>query len=332
MKHRFGLIERWRVRARRPAAVCVLGALGLLGTPAPGVGQVGLPAACTVDGSSDAECLLAVASMRAVQERIGTALWGGNPVTGTASTLGMRLGSMPRLSAAARLTLVPMDLPPLLDRAADGSQRGLVPALAAQAAVGLLQGWSPLPTVGGVLSMDVIGSVAFAPLPGGHGFRNSVVGWSAGARVGLMRESFTLPGVSVTTSYGRSNAVALGDPSSATHDGFARGAISDLNATLAASQRISALRLTGGVAFDRYASRARIGYQPEGSDGERVERTGRLATDRRSWFVNASWTALIFHGAAEIGWQEIPAPAGLPAGVRVDPVGWWAGLAFRVSI
>jgi hypothetical protein len=332
VRHRFGLIERWRIRPRHHAAVCVVGALLLLGRSAPSAGQEGLPGECTVGGSSDAECLLAVASMRAVQERIGIALWGGNPVPGTASTLGMRLGSTPRLSASTRLALVPVDLPPLLDRTADGSRRGLIPGLAAQATVGLLQGWSPLPTVGGVLSLDGIGALAFAPLPRGHGFQNSAVAWSVGARVGLMRESFTLPGVSLTTSYGRSNAVALGDPASASHDGFARGAISDLNATLAASQRISALRITGGVAFDRYASRARIGYQPEAGGGERVEVAGRLTTDRRSWFANAAWTALIFHGIAEVGWQEVPDPTGLPAGVRVDPAGWWAALAFRVSI
>jgi hypothetical protein len=320
----------WRAPARLAVVFLLLTAL-----PAPVRAQGGLVAACAAAGADEPECRLAVASMRAVQERVGTALWGGNPVPGTASTLGMRIGSSPRISASSTLTLVPVELPPLLDRSRDSAERGWIPGISAQASVGVLQGWSPLPTMGGVLSLDLLGTLGVAPLPRGRGLQGTAFGWSAGARAGLLRESFTLPGVSLTTSYGRSNRVGYGDPASDTQDGFARGSISDLNGTLAVSQRIAAVRLTGGVALDRYTSRAHIGYQ--GTDGlvgpsRRVEARGRVTSDRRSWFANASWTTLIFHSSAEVGWQEIPDPVGLPAGVRVDPVGWWAGLAFRISL
>jgi hypothetical protein len=308
-------------------------AVGLALAPAGAAAQTGLEATClATTGGDRAECLLAVATVRAVQDRVGTALWGGNPVPGTASTLGMRIGSTPRVSVSGSLAAVPADLPPLLDRTAERSQRTVLPAASAQATVGVLQGWSPLPTVGGVLSLDLIGRLSVAATPTAHGFDSGpAVGWAAGVRVGALRESFTLPGVSLTGSYGRSSNVTLGDPSLGSSDGFTRGSVSDLSATLAASQRISALRLTGGVAFDRYGSDARIGYTSPETSLSVLER-GRVTTDRRSWFANAAWTFLIFHATTELGWQELSTPRDLPPSVRVDPVGWWAAVAFRMSI
>jgi hypothetical protein len=308
-------------------------AMGLVLVPAVAAGQSGLEATCrAAAGPDQAECLLGVATVRTIQERAGTALWGGSPVPGTASTLGMKIGSTPRVSVSGRLVVVPAALPPLLDRGEDQARRTVLPGMGVQATVGVLPGWSPLPTVGGVMSLDLIGRLSLASLPGGPGFRDgTTLGWSAGARVGVLRESFTLPGVSVTTSYGRSSSITFGDLALDTSDGFTRGAISDLNATLAVSQRISALRLTGGVAVDRYATNAVIGYT-SAETGLPVLARGRVTTDRRSWFANAAWTFLIFHAVTEVGWQVLPGTVDLPEGVRIDPVGWWAGAAFRVSI
>jgi hypothetical protein len=326
-----------RARFRPGAAVAVaMAAAAWLVAPSPGAGQSALETRCAAAEEHVApECFLALAGTRAVQERVGIALWGGSPVPGTASTLGMRIGSTPRVSVSARLSLVPMEVPPLLDRARFPSGREgrtLIAAVSAQTTVGVFQGFSPLPTVGGVLSVDALTRLSAARLPGGAGFDDGVaVGWSGGVRVGVLRESFTMPGVSVTTSYGRSTSVTLGDPGGETSEGFTRGGISDLNATLSVSRRISAVRLTGGVAADRYASDVRVAYH-DLVLRERVMDRGRVTTDRRSWFANVSWTSLVFHSSAEFGWQVIPDPAGLPSDVDVDPVGWWAGVAFRLSI
>lgn len=322
-----------RSAVRRLVPMCATAALLAAVHPAAAGAQSGLEASCrAMVGPTASECLLAVATTRAVQERVGIALWGGSPVPGTASTLGMRIGSTPRASLSARLKLVPAEPPPLLDRARAGSERAWIPAASGQATLGVFQGWSPLPTVGGVLSVDVLARLSAARLPRGAGFdHGAALGWSAGVRIGALRESFTMPGVSLTTSYGRSTAVAFGDPDGNTTDGFSRGSISDLNATLAASRRIGPLRLTGGVAGDRYSTDARVGYRDPLSRSLNTDR-GRVTTDRRSWFGNVSWTTLIFHASGEFGWQEIPEPGDLPAGVSVDPVGWWAGVAFRLSI
>ncbi|NIP83817.1 MAG: hypothetical protein GWM90_33150 [Gemmatimonadetes bacterium] len=320
--------RRWS-SGRAGAALAVV-ALGLA-APAGAAGQDDLARLCVRLEGESGECHLAAAAVRLVHPRLGVALWGGSPVPGTASTLGMRLGSVPRISLSTRLVLVPMELPPLPDRAA-GSSRSLVPALSTQGTVGILPGLSPMPTVGGVLSLDAIGRIGYAGLPGGKGFESGGVwGWSLGLRVGGLRESFTLPGVSLTLAYGRSGGVAYGDPSGATTDGHVRGGISDLSATLAASKRIAAVGLTAGVAVDRYGSDVDLAYRSFPL-GPRIEEAADATTDRWSGFVNASWTLLILHASAELGWQEAPAPPGLPGDVAVDPVGWWASVALRLSI
>lgn len=296
----------------------------------PAAAQESLDQYCQSAGTGTGECELAVSSIQGAQPRIGLALFGGSPVPGTASTLGMRIGRMPRISVSGRFTLVPVRVAPLADRDA-GTGTGWIPGLSTQAVVGILPGWSPLPTVGGVLSLDAIARVSWAALPN-SGYRDDHAwGWLAGLRLGALRESFTLPGVSLTASYGRSTEITYGDPEGASTDGFWEGSITDLNATLAVTKRLSALRLTAGAAVDRYSSDIRAGYRTTPLSPQ-VAFEAEADTDRWSAFANASWTLLIFHASAEVGLQEAPEAEGLPADVDVDPIGWWGGLAFRISI
>lgn len=311
-----------------PALAVALAAAGVL---APAAAQDGLDGLCTPGVALTEECYLAAASVRGIQQRIGVALWGGSPMPGSASTLGMRLGSFPRMSFSARVLLVPTTLPPLTDRSTDESRTAWVTALSAQGTVGLFSGFSPMPTVGGVLSLDATARASWAPLPSDKGFDGGVWGWMVGVRLGALRESFTLPGISVAGSYGHSSEVTFGDPEAATTDGFWQGSVSDLKGTLAATKRIGPVGLTGGVAWDRYGSDVRVGYRATPAAPQTVTETDAV-TERWSAFVDASWTLLVFHGILEAGWQETPEPEGLPTGVDGDAAGWWAGLSFRLSI
>jgi hypothetical protein len=294
-------------------------------------------AACAalLTASTVAECRLAVGAARVIQPRLGAALFGGSAVPGTASTLGMRLGSFPRLSLAFRLTGAPTEVPPILNRQAGAADPGtaLLVGVAADAAVGILGGFSPLPTVGGVLSLDLIARAGVVPLPGSRGFDDGGAwGVSLGARVGALRESFTLPGVSLTGSYARISSIALGDPERGTTDGFFDGgAITDLRAALAATKRLGPVGLTGGVAVDRYSSDLEAGFR-DGFGGPQLQVEGDAVHDRWSAYAGASWTLLIFHASVELGWQEAPVPDGIPADVELDPIGWFGGAAFRISI
>lgn len=281
--------------------------------------------------SGTAECRLAVGAARVIQPRLAAALFGGNAVPGTASTLGMRLGSLPRMSVSFRVTAAPAEVPPIVDRTTSEGDRAFLTGFGAQASMGVLTGFSPLPTVGGVLSLDLLARVAVLPLPGDDFHDGAAWGWAVGARLGALRESFTLPGVSLTGTYARISRTAVGDPNDGTTDGFFQGAVNDLRADLAATKRVGLVGLTAGVAWDRYASDLVAGFRDgAGAPPSRIE--GDAVNHRWSAYANASWTLLIFHAAAELGWQESPVPAGIPAGTRVDPVGWFGGLAIRVSI
>lgn len=276
-----------------------------------------------------AECFLAASAVRLIHPRVGTALWGGSPVPGSASTLGMRLGSVPRFTVAGRLVVLPIELPPLTDRG-ERSSRALAAGLSGQTTVGILPGWSPLPTVGGFMSLDATVRGSLLRLPDNQGFEDSyVLGGSVGLRLGLLRESFTLPGISVTGAYGRSTDLAFGDPT--TDDGHIDGAIAGWNLTGAITKRTGPVGVTAGVALDRYSGEVDFshrGFTPGGM----VTGTADAVTDRWSAFGNLSWTFLVFHASLEAGWQESPMPEGLPASISVDPTGWWAGAAFRLSI
>ena len=290
--------------------------------------QTELGGACA-GATEPSECNLAAATAQVIQPRVGLALWGGNPVPGTGSTMGFRVGSSPRISGSLRFRVVPTTLPPLLDRTRNDARTGLVTGLGLQSSVALVHGTSLLPTVGGFLSVDAIGRLAVASLPTGKGFDDgSVWGGALGLRLGLLRESFTLPGLSITATYGRSTTVTFGDPELLTSAGLMRGSVSALSATAVASRWVFGLRLAGGVSWDRFGSRVTLHYDgaPAGSS---------LSADavlrRWSGFGSLTWSRLIYHAAVEIGVQETPTFGTLPAGENMDPVAWWVALSFRVT-
>lgn len=277
---------------------------------------------------SNPECQVAAAAVRTIHPRVGLALWGGNPVPGTASTLGMRLGSVPRFSGSSRVVVLPVELPPLPDRSADEASRATAVGLSTQLSVGILQGISPLPTVGGFLALDAVGRASWFLLPDGQGFADdNVLGASLGLRLGLLRESFTMPGLSLTGSYGQSTRFAFGDPAGG-GDGFIEGGIGNLNLTAATTKRVGLVSLTAAGSLDRYMTAVDFRYP----GGPSAAQTATGITDRWSVLGNVSWTFMILHASLEAGWQQAPVPDGLPAAVVVNPTGWWAGAALRLSI
>ena len=94
--------------------------------------------------------------------RFAVAAVGGNPVAGTASTLGMRMPGSPRWSIALRSTVARASLPPVPDGGADTPTLWSVNA---DAAVGLFNGVNLLPTIGGFGSIDVLASIGVVSAP-----------------------------------------------------------------------------------------------------------------------------------------------------------------------
>jgi hypothetical protein len=128
----------------------------------------------------------------------GILMAGGNPTLGTASTGGVRLGLIPRVSLTGRINVVGARLPDIREEADGGTEEFTVPAPAvgANLSIGLTQGFSVAPMIGGFGAIDLLGSVSVLPLELiGEDFGDNAFSWGAGARVGLIRESFFNPGV-----------------------------------------------------------------------------------------------------------------------------------------
>ena len=116
--------------------------------------QEELRAQCTTGGATVPFCELAVLGLENLAARAGIVSAGGNPVPGTASTFGMRLGPLPRMSLAARFTVMPVELPPIFVRGQDETPDGLASSVNLDASVGLFTGFSVAPTVGGLPNVE----------------------------------------------------------------------------------------------------------------------------------------------------------------------------------
>ena len=144
-------------------------------------------------------CVEGVLALEAVRGGVGIAASQGSPVPGSSSTLGRRLGLSPRIAFSTRASLSRVAIPDPRTGDVLAEQRSfLVPAAEAVLTAGVLNGVSVLPTVGGILSADLIGTVGAAKLSEQDGFATPLRWLGYGVRLGLIRESFTLPGLSVT--------------------------------------------------------------------------------------------------------------------------------------
>jgi hypothetical protein len=156
-------------------------------------------------------CREGALALQAGHAAVGVVAAGGAQITGAASTLGRRFGGMPRLSLGLRGGVAFVGTPDVERGLTSGG--GSSPAFATQLtlAAGLLDGFSLAPTVGGILSLDAFATASALFLPGARGFDGSVGAWGVGLSLGVLRESFTLPGVTVSLARRNVGEVRLGD-------------------------------------------------------------------------------------------------------------------------
>ncbi|HSG08201.1 MAG TPA: hypothetical protein VLA36_07580 [Longimicrobiales bacterium] len=142
-----------------------------------------------------------------VQAGAGLSHADGGAFQGSLSTRSLRFGAKPRVAFSARVafTRYPVIRPDPVARNGMDWDYSISPSFHGQATVGLFDGFSIGPTVGGLLALDAIGKADLTLFPDSKGFvdRQST-GFGYGARVGLLRESATLPGVnfSATRTHG----------------------------------------------------------------------------------------------------------------------------------
>lgn len=279
------------------------------------------PFACpTIGGAS---CRVVQQGVHTAVPQVGIAAAGGNPLLGTASVGGLRLGFLPRVTGSLRVTAARMTLPDVRSNDLDAIDRrrtSLVPSVDLDAAVSAFSGFAS-GTTGGIGSLDVL--LSGGVLPGGGGLDGTSLAWGAGLRVGVLREGFGTPAVNVSGMYRRVESVQYGSAcgvAPCTSGTLAQYdfAVRDLSARATVGKRVARLGLLGGVGYDRFhAGDAAITY----TSGAIVNRGAETVNEVRwSVFGNLSYAlpvgALTIEGGWMSGGSAIPE---YPDAARYDP-------------
>ncbi len=253
-------------------------------------------------------CVEGVLALEAARGGIGIAASQGSAVPGSSSTLGRRLGLSPRVALSTRASLSRVGMPdPGAGDVRAGGRSFLVPAAEAALTVGVLDGVSVLPTVGGILSLDLIGAVGTARPSEDDGFAGPVQWLGYGARLGLLRESFTLPGLSVTAVRRHLTETQWGRESESAHAVF-RAESTSVRVT--AGKDFLAFGVLGGWGWERYEGTSTVGVSPLDIARAGQAVSSQFASDRSLFFGGLSLTFLVLQIAAEggvaTGWDTVP--------------------------
>ncbi|MEE9155469.1 MAG: hypothetical protein V3U38_02405, partial [Gemmatimonadota bacterium] len=98
-------------------------------------------------------------AIQILQPEAGMALVGGNPVLGTANTLGAKFRVIPRMNIAGRLTFVFVDLPNVIDYPSEGTLGFTASTAQLDLSVGVFKGLNLTTTLGGFASVELLGSL-----------------------------------------------------------------------------------------------------------------------------------------------------------------------------
>ncbi len=324
-------------------AVCV-GLAGL--NPAASAQNLGAEYA-TVEGVEDlarrcagghsgfiAPCREMSLAVMAVQQGVGLASALGSDIPGTSSTHGRRLGLMPRVGVAVTALALRFGMPHVAASTPGGlaeEENAMLLGLGGTAFAGVLDGFQLAPTVGGILSVDAIASYSLVRMPTGAGLSGAGSGFGAGARVGLVRESFTLPGISVSAARRWLADVQLGSTADGNPVQARTGVtVSSLRATVGKNWFV--IGIMGGVGWDRYEGDVELSM-PRGA-GDPGGVTGSVASERVLYFVSGWFNFLLTRLSVELGMAE---GVGDPFEDRTgafDPHGatWFASTVFRITL
>ena len=276
--------------------------LVLAGFPSAGDAQAvaELAARCSDASGGAVWCAAGAMAYQAAASGVGLAASAGSDIPGTSSTLGLRRGLGPRVALSARFTATRIPLPDLAEALAIHlpQLRSTVSHASIEGAVGLFDGFRWAPQYGGFLSLDLVASVGVLGLARADGFGGNAYSSGIGARLGLLRESFDVPGVSVSVVRRFFGDVLLGAGDSPITVRLEPAATS-VRALI--GKELSAAGIVGGAGWDRYSGAVTIEGPESGREPHSVTLNGP-ALDRLLLFVGISRTWQVFLVAGEIGW------------------------------
>jgi hypothetical protein len=286
------------VKARTIAAAAVVVGLSV----SPVAAQLPTGPACQAQAQITG-CSVALQALASAAPQLGIAAAGGNPVPGVEGTRGITLGIVPKTSLNLRLSTARVRLPNLGDPQA---QRSLTPiALRLGTATRLFDGGAT-----GVGALDLLLEGGVLTGTGDGGRTGAVLG--AGARLGLLRETFGTPGVALSGIFRHVGPVRYGSRCRALPGcgvgpgGEADFGVNDFSARLTVGKRVGPIGVLGGAGWDRFATtHGSIGYQGTGGF-EPVSGTAAadFADSRWSAFANLSYGLTVGSLVAEAGWMS----------------------------
>jgi hypothetical protein len=304
-------------------------------------------------------CGQVVNALTNVQPTFGIAFSGGAHTLGTSTTIGRRLGMFPRISVTARFNAALAQVPDLLDGfdpTLSGGEVGPmgtvgipVGSLQGDVVVGLLNGASFGPAVGGVGAVDLLGSVSYVPIVEQVGLTQEIINAGIGARVGILKQGLLMPGISVSAMYRTMlgdvefGSVVDGDPAEFSTN------LSTLSLRAGVSKGLLMFDVNAGAGYDIYSSDVAFDWKltcPAGEcmPGQDVTLTtaegvsGELKTAAWNVHANVGMSLLLLNIVGEVGYQKATeiidaaalSEAGLPSQAPTDEA--LEGGRFFVSI
>lgn len=267
-----------------------------------------------------------------VQPSIGIAFSGGAHTLGTATTIGRRLGLFPRISVTARVNAAIAKAPNILGgdfqpAVTDGGTVGAMPtagipiaSLQGDVVVGLFNGFSFTPLIGGVGAVDLLGSVSFipavSPIDSIIGLEESIINIGLGARVGILKQGLVMPGISVSGMYRTMGDVTFGNMDAPDPAAFSTN-LSVMSLRAAVSKGILMFDVLAGAGYDIYTSDTQFNWNltyncqatgcPAGTvvDLQPTQPVaGQLKTAAWNVHANVGLSLLLLNVVGEVGYQK----------------------------
>ena len=277
-------------------------------------------------------CSTVATTLSNIQPAIGIGFSGGNPTLGMGGTLGTRFGLIPRVSVTARLNAALTEVPDIFeDFAADLSEGDSIESVPTRAipvgaiqgdiALGVFNGITLVPMLGGLGSIDLLGSVAFIPVIEDAGLEEAIISWGAGARIGILKGGLVAPGLAVSGMYRRIGEVQFGDIEDEDPGEFATD-LSTLSLRATLSKGIAMFDFAVGAGYDKYTSDPHFNFavqcqtdecvavsaNPASGDGITItmdeDIQGEVETAAWTLFGNVGLSLLLFNLVAEVGYQQ----------------------------
>lgn len=255
-----------------------------------------LSSACAAAGGSTAAC--DVASSATAWLTSGAGLLSSAVTAGPDlhRTVGRRTADgPPRTGFDLRVAMAPLAHPSLPASGTGVVDRNQL-ALGVGAVIGLYEGLQPYPAFGGVFSLDALLGYSWLFLPESEGYEGRSDIQTFGVRIGLLRESFSAPGIAITVLR------SLGDP--VIYSGAAEQVVnvdpSTTTLRLAIGKDLLGVGVHAAIGQDRMSSNVRMGVPTDG--GQILIFDGEYDTTRTVAQAGASLNFLVIRAQADVGW------------------------------